>query len=173
MATRSRLDFSKPHVLRTGDEYASAVREIDALLAEGAPKPGSEDADRLQLLSVLVEAYETEHEPPMPDVGPVELVRFMLEQHDMTRADLAPLMGGKARVSEFFSGPRSLSIAQLRRLSTTLRIPADLLIMPEPATQRRRKAASPNARSAGARPAAVAEPSPTKPRASKRPRGRR
>ena len=173
MPTASRLDFSKPHVLRTPDEYVVAVREIDALLAEGAPKPGSEDADRLQLLSVLVEVYENEHEPPMPDVGPVELVCFMLEQRDMTRADLAPLMGGKARVSEFFSGRRSLSIAQVRRLSDALRIPADLLIVGEPATTRRRKTSPTSARSATGRRTAVAEPRPAKSELAKKPRGRR
>lgn len=170
MPTASRVDFSKPHVLRTPDEYATAVREIDALLAEGAPKPGSEDADRLQLLSVLVEAYENEHEPPMPDVGPADLVRFMLEQREMTRADLAPLMGGKARVSEFFSGRRSLSIAQVRRLSEALRIPADLLIMGEAAGSRGRKPASTKPRSAAGRRTAVAEPRPATPKPAKRSR---
>jgi HTH-type transcriptional regulator/antitoxin HigA len=37
-------------------------------------------------------------------------------------------MGGKARVSEFFSGKRGLSIAQIRALHKELGIPADLLI---------------------------------------------
>lgn len=52
----------------------------------------------------------------------------MLEQTGRTRADLAPLMGGRARVSEFFSGKRRLSIEQIRKLRDELTIPADLLI---------------------------------------------
>jgi HTH-type transcriptional regulator/antitoxin HigA len=52
----------------------------------------------------------------------------MLEQKGMTRADLHELMGGKARVSEFFAGKRSLSVAQIRALREELGIPADLLI---------------------------------------------
>lgn len=52
----------------------------------------------------------------------------MLEQHAMTRADLAPLIGGKARVSEFFSGKRRLSVEQICAICDTLGIPADLLI---------------------------------------------
>lgn len=52
----------------------------------------------------------------------------MLEQHGMARAQLVPLLGGKARVSEFFSGKRRLSIEQIRALRDTLGIPADLLI---------------------------------------------
>lgn len=74
---------------------------VDAQLARGAPAPGTEDSDRLQFLSVLVEAYQNEHEPPMPEVAPPELSRFMLEQQGMTRAEVAPLRIAKARVSEF------------------------------------------------------------------------
>lgn len=46
----------------------------------------------------------------------------------MTRAELAPLMGGRARVSEFFAGKRRLSISQIQRLRKALEIPADLLM---------------------------------------------
>jgi HTH-type transcriptional regulator/antitoxin HigA len=48
----------------------------------------------------------------------------------MARADLARIMGGKSRVSEFFAGKRDLSISQVRALRDELGIPADLLIPP-------------------------------------------
>jgi antitoxin component HigA of HigAB toxin-antitoxin module len=56
------LDFSTPHVLRNAKEYRVAVAEIDRLLDED-PKRGSAAYDRLVFLSVLVEAYEDEHDP--------------------------------------------------------------------------------------------------------------
>jgi HTH-type transcriptional regulator/antitoxin HigA len=104
------------------------VAEIDRLL-DADPKRGSEAHDRLEFLSVLVPAYEDAHDP-IDDArsDPQSVVSFMLEQRGMTRAELAPLMGGKARVSEFFSGKRRLSIEQIRSLRDTLGIPADLLI---------------------------------------------
>lgn len=84
---------------------------------------------RLEFLSVLVEAYEDEHLPLDEHKGtPQGAVSFMLDQRGMTRADLHELMGGKARVSEFFSGKRPLSIGQVRALRKALGIPADLLI---------------------------------------------
>jgi Predicted transcription regulator containing HTH domain len=46
----------------------------------------------------------------------------------MSRADLATIMGGKSRVSEFLNGKRSLSIKQVRALRERLGIPADRLI---------------------------------------------
>lgn len=128
MAAATTLDFSTPHVLRNAREYKAAVAEIDRLL-DADPKRGTTAYDRLEFLSVLVEAYEDEHDPLDESEGtPQSVVEFMLEQKGMTRADLYQLMGGKARVSEFFAGKRSLSINQIRTLHGELGIPADLLI---------------------------------------------
>lgn len=128
MATATVLDFSTPHVLRNGREYKAAVSEIDQLL-DTDPKRGTDAYDRLEFLSVLVEAYEDAHDPFDESQGtPQSVVAFMLEQKGMTRADLHELMGGKARVSEFFAGKRRLSVQQIRALRDELGIPADLLI---------------------------------------------
>lgn len=122
------LDFTKPHVLRSEDEYDEAVQMIDELL-DRDPVPGSEDHDLLEFLSVLVEAYEAEHYPPeMFATTPRDVVDFMLEQKGMQRADLNVIMGGKSRVSEFFAGKRELSRTQIRALRDLLGIPADLLL---------------------------------------------
>ena len=128
MTTAMVLDFSTPHVLRNAREYKAAVAEIDQLL-DADPKRGTTAYDRLEFLSVLVEAYEDEQDPIDESQGtPQSVVAFMLDQQGKSRADLAPLMGGKARVSEFFSGKRRLSVEQIRALRDELGIPADLLI---------------------------------------------
>ena len=128
MATTSLLDFSTPHVLRNAKEYRAAVSEIDRLL-DADPKRGTPEYERLEFLSVLVEAYEDEHDPLDESGGsPQSVVAFMLEQRGLTRADLRDAMGGKGRVSEFFAGKRRLSIEQIRALRDLLHLPADLLI---------------------------------------------
>jgi HTH-type transcriptional regulator/antitoxin HigA len=128
MTSAMVLDFSTPHVLRNAREYKAAVAAIDQLL-DMDPKRGTEAYDRLEFLSVLVEAYEDEHDPLDESRGtPQGVVAFMLEQKGMTRADLHAMMGGKARVSEFFAGKRRLSLEQVRALRDELGIPADLLI---------------------------------------------
>lgn len=128
MATSMALDFSKPHVLRNAKEFKAAVAELDRL-ADADPARGTEADDRLEFLAVLIEAYENEHNPVDEITGtPQSVVAFMLEQQGKTRTDLAPLMGGKGRVSEFFAGKRRLSIEQIRALRRELGIPADLLI---------------------------------------------
>jgi HTH-type transcriptional regulator/antitoxin HigA len=122
------LDLAIPHVLRTQPEYDDAVAEIDRLL-EREPQRFTPAYDRLELLSLLVEAYEAEHSPINDaDLTPQDIVDFMLEQHGMSRADLADSMGGKSRVSDFFSGKRDLSRGQIAALRERLGIPADLLL---------------------------------------------
>jgi HTH-type transcriptional regulator/antitoxin HigA len=123
---RKILDFTRPHLLRDEAEYDAAVREIEELLDED-PAPGSEDCDRLEFLSVLVEAYEDRIEP-LGEVSPQDAVEFMLEQRGLARAELTEVMGGRSRVSEFFAGKRDLSKAQIEALHRTLGIPVDVLL---------------------------------------------
>ena len=121
------LDFTKPHVLRNVTEYNAAVEEIDQLL-DLDPAPATEDYERLEFLSVLVQVYEDAHLPLDDSSTPQDLVDFMLEQKGLSRADIAEWMGGKSRVSEFFSGARRLSLGQIEALKQHLGIPADLLV---------------------------------------------
>lgn len=125
------LDFSTPHLLRDAAEYEAAHREVLALL-DASPAMGSPDHDRLEFLTVLIEAYDREHVRFGEDdtVTPQEVVSFLLEQHGMTRRDLEPLLGGKGRVSEFFNGLRPLSMGQIRALREAFHVSADLLIAP-------------------------------------------
>jgi HTH-type transcriptional regulator / antitoxin HigA len=127
MTATMTLDFSTPHVLRTVKEYNAAVAEVDRLL-DARPKKGSTEYDRLEFLSVLIAAYEDAHVPELRNPTPQEAVDFFLEQHDMTRAELAPVMGGRSRVSDFFKGVRGLSTSQMKALRELLGVPADLLL---------------------------------------------
>jgi HTH-type transcriptional regulator/antitoxin HigA len=121
------LDFTQPHVLRDDSEYNKAVEEIDWLL-DTAPPKGSAEYERLEFLSVLVEEYEERHFPMGEDVSPQEAVDFMLEQKGLERSDLAEWLGGRSRVSEFFSGKRQLSKSQVEALRKHLGLSADLLL---------------------------------------------
>ena len=124
------LDFTVPHVLRNADEHEAAVAEIDALLDEQVDK-GTPAWERLRFLAVLVQAYEDDAFPldeRMAGGTPQSAVEFMLSQRGMTRIDLTSVFGSKSRVSEFFSGHRPLSKAQVLGLRAQLGIPADLLL---------------------------------------------
>jgi antitoxin component HigA of HigAB toxin-antitoxin module/mRNA-degrading endonuclease HigB of HigAB toxin-antitoxin module len=126
IVSTDRLDFSRPHVLRSETEHDAAIAEIERLLDEDV-EAGSEGYDRLEFLSVLVEHYEDERYP-MGAVTPREAVSFMLEQKGLERSDLDGVMGGRSRVSEFLTGKRELSKSQVEGLRRLLGIPADVLL---------------------------------------------
>src|SRR6266567_1141366 len=112
--------------IRSKADYNRAVAEIERLWGAhiGTPK-----GDRLDVLATLVDAYEAQHYPiDAPD--PIEAIRFRMEQQNLTRKDLEPLIGSRTRVAEVLNGKRNLSITMIRRLHEELGIPADVLIRP-------------------------------------------
>jgi HTH-type transcriptional regulator/antitoxin HigA len=123
----SKLDFRHPHLLRDDTEYQAAIAAVEMLLERDDLEAGTPEHDRLEFLTLLVEEYEA-REYMIEPASPQAIVDFMLEQKGMSRADIAEIMGGKSRVSEFFSEKRDLSINQIRALRDVLGVPADLLI---------------------------------------------
>lgn len=110
--------------IRSEADYDAALERIDALM--GA-KPGSVEGDELDVLVTLVDAYEEKHFPiEAPD--PVTAIQFQMEQQGLTRKDLEPMIGSRARVSEIMTGKRGLTVAMVRRVRSGLGISADLLV---------------------------------------------
>lgn len=111
---------------------ATAVAEIAALMeqepAPGTPAHDTPALDRLEVLTLLVGAYDDAHYPMGDASTPQDVVDVLLEQNGMTRAQLAPLLGGRSRVSDFFNGVRSLSMNQVQALRARFRVSADLLL---------------------------------------------
>lgn len=118
--------------VRTEAEHNAAVARISRLI--GA-KIGTEASDELEILITLVDAYETRHFP-MSTPDPVTIIKFQMEQQGLTRKDLEPMIGSRARVSEVLTGKRALTLPMIRRLHAGLRIPVDLLVGPNRAPVR-------------------------------------
>jgi HTH-type transcriptional regulator/antitoxin HigA len=114
--------------IRTKKDYKAALRELSAYFND-EPEPGSDEADRFEVLATLVEAYEARHFPiDAPD--PIEAIRFRMEQGGLTVKDLVPSIGRPNRVYEVLSGKRSLTVEMIRSLHRNLGIPAESLIGP-------------------------------------------
>jgi HTH-type transcriptional regulator/antitoxin HigA len=92
-------------------------------------KTGTPDADRLDVLATLVDAYEGEHHPMDPP-DPIEAIRFRMEQQGLTRRDLEGIIGTRTRIAEVLNRKRGLSIGMIRRLHEQLGISAEVLIRP-------------------------------------------
>lgn len=90
------------------------------------------DVARLRAQALILQAYEMEHWPAAsPSVA--ELIRYAMDQHGLTPADMVPIFGTRSRVSEVLNGKRSLTVGMIRRLRNRLGLPADLLVAEEAA----------------------------------------
>ncbi len=112
--------------IRTEAENRRALGEIERLW--GAPA-GTQEGNRLDLLMILVEAYEREHHPMDPP-DPIEAIKFRLEQKGYTRKDLEPMIGGSGRVAEVLGRKRPLSIQMIRKINSGLGVSLEVLIQP-------------------------------------------
>jgi HTH-type transcriptional regulator/antitoxin HigA len=94
------------------------------------------DLARLQAQARLIAAYEETKWPRRPP-GTAEMIRYLMDQHGLTRADLAPILGTPSRVSEVLRGKKGLSMTMVQRLRARFRVPAELLLPPANVSGRR------------------------------------
>lgn len=118
--------------------HARALRRIEALM--DAESLTVEQGHELDALVTLVEAYE-EKSFAIKEASPIAVIEFMMDQNGLTRKDLEPMIGSRARVSEVLSGKRPLTLAMIRALSNAWSISGDLLLG-ETVRQKHRRAGS-------------------------------
>ena len=119
----------KTKILKTEQEYNQASERIYSLInsMDTAIKPDSSKGEEIELLSLLVEKYETDHHRlEAPD--PIEAIKFRMEQMQLKQTDIAPLFGGKTRVSEVLHRRRPLTLKMITLLNRYLGIPLESLI---------------------------------------------
>jgi HTH-type transcriptional regulator / antitoxin HigA len=110
--------------IKSERDYRKALKEVEALMNA---QPNTPAADRLDIISALVEAWEEKHfSIEAPD--PVAAILFAMEQRGLTRTDLEPLIGSRARVAEILNRKRKLTLPMIRRLHQQLKIPAESLL---------------------------------------------
>ena len=113
-------------VIRNEIEHQQALEALLTLM-DSNPAEGSDEADQLDVLSLLIERYE-EKAFPIDLPGPVEAIRFRMEQQGLSQKDMVPYFGSAARVSEVLNGKRQLSVNMMRKLNRELGIPAEVLL---------------------------------------------
>jgi HTH-type transcriptional regulator/antitoxin HigA len=114
--------------IRTEDDYDWALAEI-AQYFDHVPAPGTADADRFDVLSDLIAAYEARHWPIEPP-DPVEAIKYRMEIGNFQTRDLALVLGSRSRASEVLGRKRAISMEMARRLHDAWGIPAEVLIRP-------------------------------------------
>ena len=103
-----------PHVIHSDAELAQYTAVLFDLT--GNPKPTKLEKEAIELLTVLINRYESQRYP-MPDVGPAEMLQFLLEQSGLSQRDIAKDLGHESTVSLVLSGNRPLTRDHIERLS--------------------------------------------------------
>src|SRR5262245_11586384 len=114
--------------IRTEADHDTALAQAERLM-ERNPRPGTSEGDRLEILLTLIDAWE-DRQHPIEEADPVDVIRFAMQAAGRTQADLAVLIGSRARASEILQRKRRLTLAMIWKLSERWKIPADALVRP-------------------------------------------
>jgi HTH-type transcriptional regulator/antitoxin HigA len=109
--------------IRSEADYRNALVQAERLWEAD---PGTPEGDYVDVLTTLIEDYETRHHPILPP-DPIAAILFMMEQMGLARRDLEPAIGSRGRVSEVLNRKRPLTLPMVRALSELLHVPMDVL----------------------------------------------
>lgn len=110
--------------IKTEEQYNEAIELIETLID---CEVGTPEMEMLELVGILVHDYE-QREFPIGDLNPIEAIKYQMEELGVTTAEMAELVGGKSRLSELLHEKRSLSVRQIKAISSRLDIPIDVLL---------------------------------------------
>jgi HTH-type transcriptional regulator/antitoxin HigA len=116
-------------------ELARARALVDRLMVSD----DAADIARLEAQARLIAAYE-EAKWPRRMPGTADIIRYLMDQNGLSRADMVPILGTASRVSEVLRGKKGLSMTMVQRLRARFRVPADVLL-PAPKAAGGRRAA--------------------------------
>lgn len=122
-------------VVDSDAEFERALKFLDGLM-------GSDDPDTIARAAAqarLISAYEEKKWPRrLPRTA--DMIRYLMDQHGLSRAEMVPILGTASRVSEVLSGKKGLSMTMVQRLRARFGVPADVLLPPVKTAKARGKA---------------------------------
>lgn len=114
--------------IRTEEDYDWALAEI-ASYFDNIPEKGTADADRFDVLTDLIAAYEVKTYP-IEALSPVDFIATYMEEVGLQQGDFAVVVGSASRASEFLNRKRSLTLSAVQKIHQAWRLPASVLIQP-------------------------------------------
>ncbi len=110
--------------IRSDKDLLEAFRHLEKIFQA---KEGTPEADEMEILVTLIEAYENKNCPISPP-DPIEAIKFRMDQQGLTAHDLETFIGSSGRVSEILNRKRPLSLRMIKRLHHGLSIPYESLL---------------------------------------------
>jgi HTH-type transcriptional regulator/antitoxin HigA len=114
--------FHAPRPVRDEVDYENAIEIIDAMAGHNLTL---DQDDYLDVLSTLVGEYEDKHHPlPESTSTPLERLKYLVEQAELSASDLGRLLGNRQLGAKLLCGDRELSKAHIRTLAAHFHIQA-------------------------------------------------
>jgi antitoxin component HigA of HigAB toxin-antitoxin module len=115
--------------IRTDADHRAALVKIEKLWGTAS---GTPEGDTLDVLATLVETYEERRWPlaSRRRFDPIDVLRYAIEELGHTQAELAKIIGSRARASEILARRRPLTLQMIQKISAAWKISADLLVRP-------------------------------------------
>jgi len=110
--------------IRNDEDLQKAFHRLEGLFQA---KDDTQEADEMEILVTLIEAYENKNYPITPP-DPIEAIKFRMEQQGLTPRDLEVFIGSSGRVSEILNRKRPLSLRMIKCLHKELHIPYESLL---------------------------------------------
>jgi HTH-type transcriptional regulator / antitoxin HigA len=109
------------HSEKENEIYTQALYELD----QRSAKLTSAEKELAELLTLLIEDFESKHYE-LPRAKPLDVLRFLMEQHDLKQKDLVDVFGTRSIVSEVLSGKRKLNKEHIARLRERFHVSPDV-----------------------------------------------
>ena len=109
--------------IRTQRQYDQAIKVMEKLIVRDENSLDNGEADYLDVLSDLIEAYEEQHYPMAEDTTqPLDRLTHLMREGKLTVSNLGRILGSRPAASMVLHGKRELSKAQVRRLAEYFRL---------------------------------------------------
>lgn len=115
-----------PRVIQDEEQLREYTEALFHLTAKG--RPTKAELDTIDLLTLLITDYENRERNKLPDVSPVDILRYLMEKHGLTQRDLAGDIGSESLVSLILSGKRNLTVSHMHALAERFHVPASVFL---------------------------------------------
>jgi HTH-type transcriptional regulator/antitoxin HigA len=117
------LEETKPEVIHGEEENRRTIELLESLTAK--EQPTEAEKKLIDLLTVLIEQFEDQHYPVV-GVGPLDIIRHLMEEHQLRQKDLAEVFGTESIVSDVLNGKRELNKDHIKRLSERFHVSPEI-----------------------------------------------
>jgi HTH-type transcriptional regulator/antitoxin HigA len=125
-----------PRLLHSDEELTESTRALFSLTSK--PKPTALEQEAIDLLTLLIEQYETLRYP-LPEARAVEVLRLLMERNGVSEGKLTPEVGFQASASLILLGKRQLNRGHIARLSKRFHVSPAVFFDEKSAIPLRRK----------------------------------